>query len=167
MHIRPEAPSDILAIRHVNEEAFGTAAEATLVDLLRDEAAPRVSLVADDDGAIVGHIMFSPVTLSTNPQLRIMGLAPMAVLPERQRQGIGTALIVHGLAECRALDAGAVVVLGHPRYYPRFGFVPASAFDIRCEYDVPDDAFMAVELISGFLSGRAGAIRYHAVFGRV
>ena len=167
MQIRHERNADRPQVRQVNEAAFGAAAEATLVDLLRAEAAPCISLVADDEGTIVGHIMFSPVALSTDPHLRMMGLAPMAVLPERQRQGIGTALIGQGLAACASLGAGAVVVLGHPGYYPRFGFVPASRFHLACEYDVADDVFMAVELTPGFLSGRAGMIRYHAVFSRV
>jgi putative acetyltransferase len=91
MHIRPEQPEDIAGIREVNLTAFVGAAEADLVDALREQARPIVSLVAEDNGAIVGHILFSPVTLSSLPDLRIMGLAPMAVLPDRQRKGAGTA----------------------------------------------------------------------------
>jgi putative acetyltransferase len=96
----------------------------------------------------------------------LMGLAPMAVVPARQRQGIGARLIAVGLERCGQLGAAAVVVLGHADYYPRFGFTPASRFGLRCEYDVPDDVFMVRELAGGGLTGLAGTIRYHPVFGR-
>ena len=97
-----------------------------------------------------------------------MGLAPMAVAPARQRQGVGSALARAGIAACRDLGFGAVIVLGHPEYYPRFGFVPASRFGLRSEYDVPDDVFMAMELKPGALHGRGpGTIRYHPAFGNV
>jgi putative acetyltransferase len=164
MHIRPERPEDILGIRHVNLTAFDTAAEAGLVDALRQRAQPIVSLVAVDGEAVVGHILFSPVTLPPHADLQIMGLAPMAVLPDRQRQGIGSALVRTGLDECRRIGFGAIVVLGHAEYYPRFGFVPASTFGLRSEYDVPDDVFLALELFPGALRQRAGTIRYHPAF---
>ena len=164
MLIRDEMESDRDAVRVLNEAAFENDAEARLVDALREQAAPLVSLVAEQDGAIVGHILFTPVTLSGHEALTIMGLAPMAVAPARQRQNIGSALVRAGLDRCRALGAGAVVVLGHPAFYPRFGFAPSSRFGIGCEYDVPEDAFMVVELEPGFLRGAPGTIRYHAVF---
>src|SRR5215510_9426273 len=164
MTIRPEQPEDMLAIREVNEAAFGTATEADLVDALREQAAPIISLVADEAQAIVGHILFSPVTLDAAADLRIMGLAPMAVAPARQRQGIGSALIREGLERCRRLGYQAVVVLGHADYYPRFGFTRASRFGIRCEYDVPDDVFMLLELEKGALKGKSGPVRYHPAF---
>jgi putative acetyltransferase len=96
-----------------------------------------------------------------------MGLAPMAVVPERQRHGIGSALVRAGLDECRRLGAVAVVVLGHAEYYPRFGFVPASRFSLVSEYDVPDDVFMAMELEPAALQGKSGTIKYDAVFATV
>jgi putative acetyltransferase len=96
-----------------------------------------------------------------------MGLAPMAVLPARQRQGIGSALVRDGLGRCRELGYEAVVVLGHPGYYPRFGFVPASRFGIGCEYDVPAEVFMALELVPGALRGKPGTIRYHPAFAEL
>jgi len=164
--VRPERAADVAAIRAVNLAAFGTAIEADLVDALRAEATPIISLVADGGDAIVGHILFSPVAIAASAPPRIMGLAPMAVIPARQRQGIGTALVREGLAHCRRLGAAAVVVLGHAEYYPRFGFTPASRFGLTCEYDVPDDVFMALELEAGSLRGTSGKIRYHAAFAK-
>jgi putative acetyltransferase len=166
--IRLERAHDISGIRRVNLGAFETATEADLVDALRDQARPIVSLVAEDDGTIIGHILFSPVTVSSRPDARIMGLAPMAVARDRQRQGVGSALAKAGLAACRDLGFEAVVVLGHVEYYPRFGFIPASRFGLRCEYEVPDDVFMAMELEPGALRSLSpGTIRYHPVFGSV
>ena len=164
MQIRPEQAADIAAIHAVNRAAFDSDTEADLVDALREHADPIISLVADDGGSIVGHILFSPVTLSGHADLKIMGLAPMAVRPAEQRRGIGSALVGAGLERCKQLGSGAVVVLGHPGYYPRFDFVPASRFGLACEYDVPDEAFMALELELGILRGASGTIRYHAAF---
>jgi putative acetyltransferase len=167
VHIRPERARDIPAIRDVNAAAFGARAEADLVDALRADASPTISHVADADGAIVGHVFFSPVTIAAAAALPIMGLAPMAVLPARQRQGIGSALVRDGLERCRRLGFLAVVVLGHAAYYPRFGFTPASRFGLTSEYNVPDDVFMALELEEGSLRGTSGTIRYHHAFANV
>ncbi|MDX2193016.1 MAG: N-acetyltransferase [Gemmatimonadales bacterium] len=164
MIVRDERPADTDAIRRVHLAAFETGEEAGLVDRLRGAAAPRVSLVAEADGDIVGHILFSPMTLDAAPALRLMGLAPMAVLPARQRAGVGSALVASGLAACRALGADAVAVLGHAAYYPRFGFLPASRFGLRAAYDVPDDCFMALELRPGALASAHGVARYHPAF---
>jgi len=163
--IRDELAEDRMAVRHLNEAAFGSPAEADLVDLLREQASPLISLVAAEDGEVVGHIVFSPVTLPGNPELRLMGLAPMSVTPARQRSGIGSALVRQGLSRCEELGSDAVFVLGHPEYYPRFGFQPASTFGISCEYDVPDEAFMAIELRPGCLQSVRGAAKYHSAFG--
>ncbi len=167
MLIRAEAPRDRAAVHAVNATAFETPAEATLVDLLREQAEPIVSLVAEDGGAIVGHILFSPVSLPGHPALKIMGLAPMAVARSISARASGPALVRAGLEQCARLGFGAVVVLGHPDYYPRFGFQPSTRFGIGCEYDVPEDVFMAVELQDGCLRGASGKIQYHAAFSRV
>ena len=164
--VRPERPEDRHAVRHVNERAFGRPDEADLVDRLREEVASYFALVALLDGEIVGHIAFTPVALDPpKPQLNARGLAPMAVLPAYQRTGIGTALVREGLAACRRSGADVVVVLGHPAYYPRFGFEPAAAFDLASEYDAPPEAFMVLELVPGALEGVEGTVQYHAAFG--
>jgi putative acetyltransferase len=167
VHIRAEEEKDWTDVQAANESAFERSAEAHLVAALREQARPVVSLVAEDGGAIVGHIMFSPVVLSGHPELKIMGLAPMAVTPEHQGKGIGSALVRVGLEQCKQLDFGAVVVLGHPEYYPRFGFSVAMRLGIGCEYEVPEEAFMVVELQPGFLLGASGKVKYHAAFSNV
>ncbi|NCJ05010.1 GNAT family N-acetyltransferase [Synechococcales cyanobacterium C] len=167
MLIRAEEQRDWVAVHAVNASAFETPAEANLVDALRDQVQPLISLVAEDNGAIVGHIMFSPVSLSSYPALRIMGLAPMAVASEYQRKGIGSALVHAGLERCKQLGFGAVVVLGHPAYYPRFGFSASAPFGIGCEYEVPEEVFMLVELQAGFLRGASGIVKYHTLFSNL
>lgn len=167
MIIRSELAADRMAVRAVHQAAFDGDGEANLVDALRERAAPLVSLVADDSGSIVGHILFSPVTLSGHPDAKVMGLAPMAVLPARQREGVGSVLVRAGLDACRPLGIDAVVVVGYPEFYPRFAFQPASRFGLSCEYDVTDDVFMALELHVGALAGQSGTIRYHPAFAEV
>lgn len=164
--VRLEEARDQLAVHTINSAAFGRAEEARLVDLLRERAEPLVSLVAEEGAVVVGHIMFTPVSLAGYGGL-IMGLAPMAIEPARQRAGIGCALVRAGLERCKLLGAAAVVVLGHPEYYLKFGFSPAVRFGISCEYDVPAEAFMALELRPAALCGAAGAARYHAAFSEV
>jgi putative acetyltransferase len=166
--IRPESPRDHAAIRHVIELAFGGSSEADLVDALRKHADPHISLVAALEDQVVGHIFFSPVSIeSQGDTFTAMGLAPMAVLPDYQRRGIGTDLVWAGLEACRSVGHEVVVVLGHSHYYPRFGFVPASQRGLRSEYDVPDDVFMVVELTPGALGGRKGLVKYHSEFANV
>lgn len=165
--IRAEAAEDISSVRRVNEQAFGRTEEADLVDRLRAAARPYISLVAVSGAQVVGHIFFSPVTLEgKDDDSSMMGLAPMAVLPEYQNQGIGSQLVREGLKECQRAGCSAVVVLGHPEYYPRFGFVPASRKGLRCEYPVPDEAFMVTELKPDALSV-GGLVKYHREFGAV
>jgi putative acetyltransferase len=167
MLIRIEEPKAYSAVHAVNESAFETPAEANLVEILRKEAHPVISLVAEHDGTIVGHILFSPVSLSGYAELRIMGLGPMAVAPEHQKKGIGSALVRAGLKKCNELDYGAVIVLGHTMYYPRFGFSPSVRYGIRCQYDVSQEAFMVTELLPGYLQGASGTIQYHPAFNNV
>jgi len=111
--------------------------------------------------------MFSPVTLSGHADLKIMGLAPMAVAPEQQNKGIGSALVRAGLERCKGLGFGAAVVLGHTWFYPRFGFVPSVRYGIGCEYEVPQDVFMVMELQPGYLREATGIIKFHAAFNGV
>ena len=166
--IRAEQAGDVDAVRRVNELAFGRPEEAALVDALRRAADPHISLVAADGGRVVGHVFFSPVSIEPgDSSVAAMGLAPMAVLPEYQRRGVGSLLVREGLEECRRAGCVAVVVLGHPEYYPRFGFVPASRFGLRSEYPAPDEAFMALELAPGALAGRRGLVKYRPEFGEV
>lgn len=166
--IRPEREADLDSVYGVNTAAFNTPAEAYLVNQLRGAVSPLVSLVAEiSSDIIVGHVLFSPVTLDDHPGLFLMGLGPVAVLPEHQRRGIGSALIENGLDACRSLGCGAVVVLGHPDYYPRFGFQPASRFGLQAVRDVPDEVFLARELLPGYLDLASGVIRYHPLFDHV
>jgi putative acetyltransferase len=165
--IRPEEARDHPDVRVLNRAAFESGAEAKLVDALRERARPLVSLVAEREQVVIGHILFSPVALTGHADLKIMGLAPMAVGPRHQRRGVGTALVRAGLEHCQRLGSGAVVVLGHPEYYPRFGFVPSTRFGIKSEYEVPEEAFMALELRPDYLRGKAGTIRYHAAFAEL
>jgi putative acetyltransferase len=161
--IRLEAPGDQDAVREINEQAFGSPVEARIVDALRDSAG-SISLVATNGERVVGHILFTPVSIDPPASVRIAGLAPMAVRPDSQRAGIGSRLVRAGLDECRRHGYSAVVVLGYPDYYPRFGFVPAHARELRCEFPCPPEAFMALELETGALTGHRGLIRYRPEF---
>ena len=167
MRVRPETDADRAAVHAVNEAAFETPAEANLVETLRAKGVELISLVADADGAVVGHILFSPVSLIGQSHLNLAGLGPMAVAPQHQRKGIGSALVREGLNRCKQRGCHAVVVLGYAEYYPRFGFVPAVRYRLRSEYGVPDDVFMIAELERGALQGASGLIRYDEAFAGV
>ena len=163
--VRAETPGDVVAIRDVVTRAFGRAEEAALVDTLRDAGTVTLSLVAVVDERVVGHVLFSSVTLADAPFG--VGLAPLAVAPEAQRRGIGEALVLAGLARCREAGHAVAVVLGDPDYYGRFGFVAAERHGLRCEYDVPPGAFRVLELVPRALAGRTGLVRYAAEFAAV
>ncbi|HEV3469577.1 MAG TPA: N-acetyltransferase [Pyrinomonadaceae bacterium] len=164
--VRAETPADRDAVREVNERAFGQRTEADLVEALRGAGCPHVSLVAESGGRVVGHVFFSPVLIEAEGGTsEAFALGPMAVLPEFQRRGVGSALVRRGLEECRRLGREVVFVLGHPEYYPRFGFGTAAARGFRCQYPVPDEVFMVVELSEGAAAGLSGLVRYRPEFG--
>ncbi len=166
MEVRAEKPEDVEAIRRVNVAAFKRESEADLVDQLRDVAS-TFSFVAVEHKQIVGHIFFSPVEIEHANDLLVLGLAPVAVLPDYQRQGIGSLLIRHGLKECARLGFQTVVVLGSPEYYPQFGFIRAQEKGLKCEYTVPDEAFMVLELEIGGLEGCVGTVKYRSEFNKL
>jgi putative acetyltransferase len=167
--IRAEMLADVEAIRRVNELAFGRPEEADVVDRLRQARIPFLSLVAEDGSAIVGHILFTPaiVEVGQDGEQRVagMGLAPLAVIPDRQRQGLGSLLVRRGLDLLRADGCPFVIVLGHPEYYARFGFERASAHGLACQWkDVPDDAFMVLVFDPDAMRGVSGIARYRDEF---
>jgi putative acetyltransferase len=165
--IREENSADFECIRHVNIDAFPTQAEADLVESLRISANPFISLVAERENHTIGHILFTPVTLENGKNLHLMGLGPMAVLNQFQNQGVGAELVTNGLIKCKQENVDAVVVLGHPNFYPKFGFTPSVHYKIKSEYNVPDDVFMIYECIPNILMGSTGIIKYHPTFGIV
>ena len=163
--IRPETPEDVDSIRYVNTQAFGQENESKLIEKLRKNGALTISLVAVHDGEIVGHIAFSPVVVESElSSFEAVALAPMAVLPAYQRKGIGSQMVRAGLKECRRLGHEIVVVLGHPDYYTRFGFVPAKPKGIYCEFEVPEEAWMVLELREDALAGRSGIVKFQPEF---
>jgi putative acetyltransferase len=162
--IRLEKPEDILAIRAVQEQAFRSVNEARLVDLLRKANQALISLVAIRDEQVVGHVLFSPITLTPAARgLQGVGLAPVGVLPQFQKLGIGSNLVRKGLEDCKQAGHDFVVVLGAPEYYGRFGFSRASSFGLQNEYGV-DDEFMAMELKGGVLSAVNALVKYSPLF---
>lgn len=168
--IRPEQPADSEAIFEVNNQAFGQDGEARLVNALRHDGAynPELSLVAVYGGRIIGHILFPPVTIvSDTADTAALALAPLAVHQDFQGRGIGTALIEVGLRECQRLGHRIVVVVGHPAYYPRFGFTPARDHGIHAPFPCPDAAFMTLPLAQGALDGIHGTVRYPVAFDAV
>lgn len=163
--VRYETPEDVRAIHYVNEQAFAQGNEADLVDALRRTSRLILSLVATEDHQVVGHAAFSPVAVEgPNAGFTAVGLGPMAVLPGHQRRGVGSRLVEAGLAEIASKGHEAVFVVGHPEFYPRFGFSPAGRYGFRCEYDVPDEVFMFKELREGALRGRTGIVKYSPQF---
>ena len=162
--IREEQPTDIDAVRELNRQAFDQEQEGRLVDALRDAGAVTLALVAVSDDAVVGHILFSPLTVGAEEGA---ALGPMAVRPAYQRQGIGSQLVTQGLARLRQRRCPFVVVIGHPGFYPRFGFGPAAALGLTCDWEVPAEAFM-VNVLNAELGGRLrGRAQYRAEFSTI
>jgi len=164
--IRTECPEDLKKIRHVYIEAFETETEAELVEALRDSGIPIISLVAEYKGELSGHIMFSPMTLDGKPEILLAALAPLAVLPEHQRKGIGSRLVNEGIPHCRTSEYSCIVVLGWPEFYPRFGFTPSTKYGIKTEYDVPEEVFMVLMLTDDAAVDYSGTAKYHQVFNQ-
>lgn len=168
--IRPELPEDAPAIYEVHLQAFGHDGESRLVDALREDGNinPDLSLVAVHDERIIGHILFSPITIiSGNIETPALALAPLGVHQDYQCMGIGAALIEAGLGECLRLGYRIVIVVGHPWYYPRFGFTVARESGITAPFPCPDEVFMALPLKGGALDGIGGVVRYSDAFESV
>ncbi|HLA44589.1 MAG TPA: N-acetyltransferase [Aggregatilineales bacterium] len=164
--IRPEQPTFYERISEIHRIAFGGEVEPGIVEKLRaaSDFDPKLSLMALYDGQVVGHAVFSPATIVGHENLKGMGLGPVGVLPEYQNQGIGSALCYEGLEVCRKSGIDYVVVLGHPTYYPRFGFVIASTKGLNNPFKAPDEAFMVIELKPGALDSVSGDVRFHPAF---
>jgi putative acetyltransferase len=162
--LRRENPEERGAVRSLNEAAFGRPDEADLVDRLRNEGAVLASFVAESEERIIGHILFSRMSIETaSGSMSAVALAPMAVWPGQQRRGVGGRLIRHGLDWLRGQGEHVVLVLGHPDYYPRFGFSSDRARSLASPF--PTEAFMALELLPGALDGIRGRVRYPDAFG--
>ena len=168
--IRSENSSDYNQITHVNDQAFEQPNEGRLITQLRalPDFIPDLSLVAEFEGQIIGHILFTISKVKwENDIFEMLCLAPMAVLPEFQKKGIGSKLVQEGLKRARALGYQSVNVLGHKNFYPKFGFRPASHWEIKAPFEVPDDVFMALELVDGALKGQKGVVHYAEPFKEV
>ena len=162
VEVREERPGDAAAIRSVHIAAFPTPAEADLVEQLRSDGCTAISLVAEDEGKIVGHILFSRMSVDADGrELRGLGLAPVAVAPDRQRTGIGSILIEAGIDRARSVGAQIIFVLGEPGYYGRFGFDPKSAAPFTSPYAGP---YFQARVIDGIPQPSAGRADYALAF---
>lgn len=164
IEIREERPSDATCIRDVNSRAFEQDQEGKIVDALRSNGAALLSLVATLDGQVVGHVMYSPLSIGG---VTGAALGPMAVLPEYQRQGIGSKLVMAGSQKLENAGCPFVIVVGHAGYYSRFGFKPASRRGITCEWEVPDDVFMLLILDEPTMRDVSGLAKYRHEFSGV
>ncbi|MCW3098938.1 MAG: GCN5-related N-acetyltransferase [Chthonomonadaceae bacterium] len=165
--IRPETASDAGAIQEVTELAFGRAYEAGVVEKVRRSSGfvSELSLVAEREGEIVGHVMFSELEIvGASESWTVLALGPISVRPEFQKQGVGRQMIRAGLERAANLGYGVVVLIGHPTYYPRFGFASGSRFGLKCAIPVPDDVFMAHLLRSDGLDGIEGTVVFPPAF---
>ncbi len=165
IEIREERPDDVAAVRNLNRRAFGQDQESNIVDALRANGAALLSLVATLDDRVVGHIMYSPLTIGGNVTGAALG--PMAVLPEHQRQGIGSKLVKVGNQKLKDAGYPFIIVVGHADYYPRFGFKRANEHGITCEWDLPDDVFMLLVLDQAKMESVSGLATYRQEFSSV
>ena len=161
IEIREECAGDVAAIRELNRLAFGQDQEGNIVDALRANGAVTLSLVATLNGRVLGHVLYSPLTVN---EVEGAALGPMAVSPEHQRQGIGSKLVEAGNERLKQSGVPFVVVVGHPSFYPRFGFRPASTHGITCEWELPDDVFMVSILDDSKVANISGVARYRPEF---
>ena len=165
MQVVPVAPTHHTAVAELNRVAF-RGGEGELVKRLREEGLMLVELVAVDGNEVVGHILFSRLAVEVDGRpVMAASLAPMSVRADRQREGIGAALIRKGLEALLAKGCEAAIVLGHPGYYPRFGFSAALARKLAAPFK--GESFMALELTPGSLAGNAGSVSYPSTFGLV
>lgn len=167
IQIRPESKNDYQTISMINDLAFGQEAEGILVENLRknNKFIKELSLVACLGNEIVGHILFFPVSIkSPNAEFETLALAPMSVIPELQGLGIGSQLVQKGLERAKKMGKTSVIVLGHETYYPKFGFKPATEFNISAPFEVPENVFMALEIIEGSLKEIQGCVEYPKEF---
>ncbi len=164
--VRSEVADDFNAIDVVNLSAFEGEAEAQLVGNLRNSAGfiPDLSLVAELNGRIVGHVVLSKVKLKTGKgEAEILALGPMSVVPSQSHRGIGSELIDAAVARAKPLCYTAIVVAGHPEYYERFGFKPAADWGVSCNLSIPGEALTAMELVDGALAA-GGEVQYPDIF---
>ncbi|HPS20397.1 MAG TPA: N-acetyltransferase [Candidatus Omnitrophota bacterium] len=167
--IRQETAKDIEGIRELNKKVFGRDAESRVVDNIRASAnfIPELSLVAEQDGCVIGHILFSRIKIRCNDgETDALILAPLAVSPDMQKCGIGSLLVREGLRTCKHLGHKIIIVVGHPKYYPRFGFLPAAQNALEPEFivPIPNEAFMVTDLYTGALKGLKGKVVFPVYF---
>jgi len=170
VQLRRERPDDFQQVARVIEMAFGQKNEAVLVEKLRrnKKYVSKLSIVAEYHGRVVGHILFFPIVIRRGDEEKeALSLAPLSVSPEFQNMGVGGRLVEEGLRTARESGYRSVIVLGHPEYYLRFGFVPARKWGITAPFHVPDDAFMARELQAGALIDAAGVVEYPEEFSQL
>ena len=164
IEIRPERSQDERAVYEVVRAAFGRKEEPELLDAIRPGPPPRISLAAVRGEEIVGHIFFGPVSVEGPSPFSAISLAPLAVAPGEQNRGIGSMLTRAGLEACRAIGENVVFVLGHPGYYPRFGFAPAEPRGLECQWPGRGPAWMVAELEPDAIRGRTGRVIHHPAF---
>lgn len=164
--IRKEEKKDYNQVYEINRLAFKQENESKLIEKIRkgENFIPELSLVADKNNEIVGHILFSKIKIIGVSTFESLALAPMAVIPQLQKQGIGGKLIKTGLEKAKKLGFNSVIVLGYKDFYPKFGFQKASKWSIKCPFNVPDEAFMAIELTHKALENKGGIVKYPEEF---